>query len=94
MPDSEDERPDIPQPEDPLLFKIKQTILDLYEPVQQPMDATLRMTTAELYLAVQKLYPSAAFTEDMLANWLHEKGFTFWDAGGLRFEWLLKSNQE
>lgn len=93
MPHSEDseEQPHVDQPNDPLLEKIKNYILTTYEPVQNPADADVRMSTLEIWDAVYKLYPNKALTADMLANWLHEKGFTFFDAGKMRFEWLLKT---
>lgn len=80
----------LPPVPDPLLEKIKNTILELYEPVQDATDATHRLSTAEIYQKMQQLYPGHYSLEDV-ANWLHQKGFTFWDAGAMRWEWLLKA---
>lgn len=89
----ENESPKLPPQDDPLLEKIKAYILNTYEPVQIPAEADTRMTTHEIYQAMMRHYPDQdAFTENMLANWLHEKGFTFFDAGKMRFEWMLKQS--
>ena len=89
--DEQDGKEKLPPQPDPLLEKVKAMILDTYEPVQEPKEADLRLTTSEIYEMVYKLYPNPIFTHAELANWLHEKGFTFWDSGKMRFEWLLKS---
>jgi hypothetical protein len=89
-----DEKPGnvLPPQDDPLLEKVKAYILSLYEPVQDPKDADLRMSTEEIYQAVCRHYHNELlFSKNMLAAWLHDKGFTFYDAGQLRFEWLLKN---
>lgn len=80
--------------EDPLLNKIQQFILDRYEPVLEPEHANLRMTTAEVYEAIQKFYNnSLILSQDNVALWLHAKGFSFFDAGSLRFEWMFRNKE-
>lgn len=76
---------------DGLTEKIRNFIRLNYNPVQDASQATLRLTTFEIYANITKFYPAFSFTQDQLATWLHELGFTFWDAGGMRFEWLLSS---
>lgn len=87
-----EEDPDIPMPTDAMVEKIKNFILATYEPASTPEDADVTMSTNEIYDAVMRLYPNEVlFSKSMLVNWLHEKGFTFFDAGKMRFEWLLKT---
>jgi len=80
-------------PADPLLERMKNYILDKYEPVSHPSETTLTMSTSEIYEAIGTLYRNELlFTKEDLARWLHEKGFSFIDTGKMRFEWLLKAN--
>jgi hypothetical protein len=81
----------IPAPPDALIQKIQLYILDSYDPVLRAEDADTRMTTLEIWQAIQRLYPCESYTLEMLANWMHEKGFSFFDAGNMRFEWLLRT---
>lgn len=80
----------LPSVADGLSEHIKNFIRINYEPVQTVPEATFRMTTADVEAAIRKLHPDIEFTGGELAQWLHELGFTFWDAGEMRFEWLFK----
>lgn len=88
---NEGEFDDKPSGPDPLIEKIKNFILMHYEPVQDPSQADTYMSTDELMTSILRIYPTQNFTADQLALWLHEKGFTFFDAGKMRFEWLFKT---
>lgn len=81
----------LPRVADGLFEKIKNYIRLNYEPCQAPEEATVTMTTAEVYEAIQRFYPNAPVDMEMLANWLHDNGYTFYDTGKMRFEWLFKS---
>lgn len=90
--ENEDEKPDIQMQDEPLLTKMKQYILQQYEPVQNAGDADMTMTTEEIYQAIMNVYCNELlFTRTDLTNWLHAQGFTFYDAGRMQFEWLLKN---
>lgn len=80
----------LPPVADPLLETIKNYLLQNFEAVQEPAQATYRYTTAELYQRLQRLYPDLPMDISDLAQWLHQNGYRFWDAGDLRLEWLLK----
>ncbi len=86
-----DEAEKLPPVADGLFEKIKQYIRQHYEPCQQPGDADVTMTTAEVYEAIQRFYPNAPVDIEILAKWLHDNGYTFFDTGKMRFEWLFKS---
>jgi hypothetical protein len=74
---------------DGLTEKIKNFIKINYLPTQDASQATMRLTSTEIYANIQRIYPGIPFTEMELSQFLHELGFTFWDAGGMRLEWLL-----
>ena len=73
-----------------LLNKIKNFLLLHYEPVFHPSEAEFHYTTLEVWDKVQKVFPSSDYSSDEVALWLHEAGFTFYDYGELRFEWMMK----
>lgn len=81
----------LPAVVDELSEKLKNFLKLNYEPVQDATHATLRLTTTEIYANLNRIYPDLPFSLQDLAQWLHQCGFTFWDAGNMRFEWLLKS---
>lgn len=83
--------PDPPGCDDPLVLRIKYYLVSMYEPVARPEEADLTMSTTEIYEAFCSLYHNEiSFSREMIAQWLHEQGFQLFDAGSLRFEWLLK----
>ena len=73
-----------------LINKLKNFLTQEYEPVGDPKEAQLHYTTQEIYLQLQKVLPSSHYTPEMVSNWLHLAGFTFFDYGDLKFEWMLK----
>lgn len=79
----------VPAIGDGLTEKIKKFIKLNYLPTQDAAQATMRLTTTEIYANIQRIYPGIPFTQMELSQFLHELGFTFWDAGGMRLEWLL-----
>lgn len=84
----------IPPPQDPLLERMKNYILERYEPTSVPGEATDVMSTSEIYEAIGSLYRNEViFTKNDLAAWMHQQGFSFIDVGKMRFEWLLKANK-
>ncbi len=75
-----------------ILNKIKNHLLEYYEPVQNPKDAEFHYTTNEIWQQLLKIFPNEIILRpDMVANWLHLGGFTFYDFGEMRLEWLVKS---
>lgn len=73
-----------------LLNKIKQFLFQYYLPIHDAKEADFHFTTSEVYLQLLKLYPSEDLTQDLVAQWLHEGGFTFYDFGEMKLEWLFK----
>ena len=79
------------QGEDPMLISLKRYLLQYYKPVHDPKDADLHFSTMEIHQQLLKLYPNEAIlTPDLVANWLHEAGFTFYDYGMMKLEWMMK----
>lgn len=76
---------------DPLLEKIKNTIWDSYEPVQEYGPTVIMLSTQEIYNQMQRLYPGGPFGMDDVAKWMNEKGFKFVDMGHMNWEWILKT---
>jgi hypothetical protein len=74
-----------------LLNKLKQYLYAYYVPVHDPIEAQFHYTTNEIWQQLLKIFPNELlFTADMVATWLHAGGFTFYDFGEMKFEWLLK----
>jgi hypothetical protein len=74
-----------------LLNKVKNYLLDTYEPCQDPAEAFIHHTTDEIYRNLQRLLPNEhLYTSADVAKWLHDAGFTFYDYGDMRFEWMMK----
>lgn len=74
-----------------LVNKMKNYLLENYEPVQDPATAEFHFTTKEIYIQLLKLCPNDFFfQEETVANWLHLGGFTWADYGNLQFEWMMK----
>jgi hypothetical protein len=78
-----------------LLNKIKNYLLDYYTPVQDPKDAEFHLSTSELHQQLLKIFPNELIlTADLVASWMHAGGFTFYDFGEMKFEWLVKRSLE
>jgi hypothetical protein len=91
--DDEDENPKHDKEDDysGILNKLKLYLLEYYEPVQNPRDADFHYSTDEIWKQLLKLFPNEVILRpEMIAQWLHFGGFTFYDFGELRFEWLMK----
>lgn len=78
-----------PAEADGLTEKIKNFIKLNYVPTQDASQATMRLTTNEIHTNLERIYPGMPISTTELAQFLHELGFTFWDAGAMRLEWLL-----
>ena len=75
-----------------LINKLKNYLVEYYEPVHLPKDADFTYTTDEIYAQLQRIVPNEAmYTRADVALWLHNAGFTFADFGEMRLEWLIKS---
>lgn len=84
--------PKIPEEDLNAIEMIKNYILQEYAPVMLPVDSNKRMSTDEIYTACCRIYHNEVFfSRNDLAKWLIAQGFKIWDAGDMRFEWLLKS---
>lgn len=74
-----------------LIQKIKNYLLEYYEPVQYAKDADFHYSTEEIYRQLQRIVCNEIlYSASDVALWLHNAGFTFEDFGELRFEWLMK----
>lgn len=74
-----------------LLNKLKNYIFDRYTPVYDPKEAEVHMSTQEVYDQLYKILPNGAlFSPSDVAGWLHSGGFTFFDYGTMKFEWMMK----
>jgi hypothetical protein len=74
-----------------IINKMKDYLLENYEPVQDPRDADFHFSTREIYMQLLKLCPNEyILKEETVANWLHLGGFTFHDYGELRLDWMVK----
>lgn len=74
-----------------LINRIKNTLFQIYEPVNDPLTAPIHLTTKEIYSQLQQLYPSEYYSEDTVAEWLDQGGFSFYDyCGNLKFEWMMR----
>ncbi len=87
----EDDEADNDQDVSGLLNKLKLYLMNYYEPVQDPKDAELHFSTNDVWLQLLKLYPNEIIlTRELVAVWLHNAGFTFYDYGEMRFEWMMR----
>ena len=74
-----------------ILNKLKLYLLDYYEPVRDPKDAEFHYSTAEIWRQLLKLFPNELIlTQDLVAQWMHIGGFTWYDYGEIRLEWMMK----
>ena len=73
-----------------LILKLKNYLYQYYEPATSPEQAAFHYTTKEVWRQLLRIYPNEALlTEEMVATWLHTGGFSFFDFGNMRFEWLI-----
>lgn len=81
----------LPPVADGLLEKIKNTFFSQYEPVPAYSSGVILKSTLEIFQALQKLYPNEIlYSCADVAQWMHEKGFSFTETSEMRFEWMLK----
>ena len=74
-----------------LINELKNYILSIYKPASID-EADTRMSTNEVFEAFCRIYHNEVlFSRNDLAKWLQQQGFKIWDAGVMRFEWLMKS---
>ena len=75
---------------DNLIVKLQQLIRDRYMPCYSLKEATVTMTTGEIFTLLQRVYPTDLYKAHELAVWLEDWGFKLHETKPLRFEWLLK----
>ena len=74
-----------------MLNKIRAFLFDYYQPVADPKEAEFHLSTKNILEQLHKLFPNEVLlTGDIVAAWLTTGGFTFYDFGEMKFEWLLK----
>lgn len=73
-----------------MIQQIKQFLIEYYAPAKTLKEADLHLTTTEIFERIYRLFPSPELKEKDIASWLNSAGFTFFDFGEMRFEWLLK----
>lgn len=79
-----------PTPDNPLLEKVKSTFFYDFFPVDEIKPGVIFMTTREIYMKFQSLYPSAFYSMEDVAQWMFDKGFLFKSiAGNMQYEWML-----
>lgn len=84
-----------PTPENPLLERVKNTFFDEYFPTAEAAGNIIFITTRQIYLNFQKIYPSESYTMENVANWMFEKGFQFKAiAGPMQYEWMLEKSTD
>jgi hypothetical protein len=78
-------------PEDKAIMDIFDFILSRYSPADNYKQASLTLTTNQIYTQIMALYPAQLFSEADLFTLLKENGFIF-DAVSqdMKFVWLLK----
>lgn len=86
----EEEKPHLPPVPDPLLERVKNTFLAEYFPLHNWCTGAIFMSTQDIYEKLQRIYPTDSYTPGDIATWLHHAGYTFFNAGEMRFEWMLK----
>lgn len=74
---------------DNLLGKVRQLVMDNYKAVYSLTENPTLMTTEQIYLGLQKVYP-AEYSPAMLAVWLEDWGFRMINTGDMKFEWMMK----
>lgn len=74
----------------PLIEAVKTRLLQLYEPTRDFIGADVRMSTQEIYVALQRFSPGAYGLEEISA-WMNQWGFCFVETKPLEFVWLLKN---
>ena len=81
---------DLQEDEEAILKKLKQYLLANYKPAIDPQKADLHFSTEEIYQKLLKLYPNElVFRPAMVAEWLEQEGFIFFEYGDLNFEWMM-----
>ena len=78
---------------DNLFLKIKHYVLSNYEPATGLADASISMTTTDVYERLQSLYPSFDYDGEQVAVWLEDWGFIFRNKGPMKPEWLFKKRK-
>ncbi|HVW99477.1 MAG TPA: hypothetical protein VHA52_03415 [Candidatus Babeliaceae bacterium] len=74
-----------------MLNKLKNYLFEYYEPVSVPSSETIHFTTFQIWHQLLKIYPNELIlTQDVVASWLHAGGFTFFDFGFMKLEWIMK----
>ena len=71
------------------LNKLRAFIIEKYPPVSYPNADTIYMSTAEIFHALQNLFPSIHYSQTTISEWLHTDGYLFADQGKMRFEWMM-----
>lgn len=70
---------------------VKQYILSNYLPETDPLKATLHLTTQEVVENMLQLYPNSNDINcTIIADFLFENNYVFYDFGAMKFEWLFK----
>ena len=70
--------------------KVKNFLYQYYLPVSNPKDAELHFTTSQIFEQCQELFPSLSYSPTEVTLWLNAGGYTFFDYGEFKFEWLFK----
>ncbi len=87
----EDDEPIItPQIHVDFITFLKNYLLQNYAVVAEYTATTVTKSTKEIYDCLQRVFPSASYTPEDVAIWLHEGGYKLMDYGGMRLEWMLQ----
>lgn len=85
LPDSEEKQ----QARENFFEKVKQALLNAYQPAETFTGKELTKTTREIHWQFQLLYPSNSYDEEDIALFLSAAGFKFYEMAPLKYEWLL-----
>lgn len=69
---------------------VKSFLTNYYKPVNDPTKATFHYTTIQIFDQLQELFPSPEYSSLDVSIWLKEFGFTYYDFGEMKLEWLFK----
>ena len=77
-------------PADKTVKPALQFLIDNYVPASGYLEASMRISTHELYDKLQEQFPSPELTPALILDWMNDLGYKYQDSGNMRAEWLLK----
>lgn len=72
---------------------VKNYLTSNYSPADSLVDATVTMSTLQLYVKLQQVFPSDEYLPITVAGWMQDLGFGMAEIRTLEPEWLLKKKK-